>query len=184
MQGHGTVSFYANSGFAVNFKIFLCSDVEVCDCFHSGTFFTFDLYVAASVHVDVAISMHIDIPIGAYVHTVGGKNIQGALLTHFNPGLPIGMTDIKTVAIVAHGYLMAFGSADAAGLSPDGPQGGVPASPLFGQIVSPTDGVEAVMRPAYRPPSTLIAGAEGNVLTGRVLVERLIESTAVTFSFP
>lgn len=72
----------------------------------------------------------------------------------------------------------AFGRADAAGLSPDGPQGSLPTSPLFGQVVSLTDGVEAVMRPAYRPPSTLIAGAEGNVLTGRVLVERLIESTA------
>ena len=72
----------------------------------------------------------------------------------------------------------AFGSAEAAGLSPDGPQADAPASPLFGQLVSPTDGVENVMRPAYRPPSTLIADAEGNVVTGRVLVERLIESTA------
>jgi uncharacterized protein len=72
----------------------------------------------------------------------------------------------------------AFGSAETAGLSPDGPQGDAPASPLFGQLVSPTDGVEGVMRPAYRPPSTLIAGAEGNVVTGRVLMERLIESTA------
>lgn len=73
---------------------------------------------------------------------------------------------------------VAFGSAEIAGLSPDGPQGDAPASPLFGQVVSPTDGVEGVMRPAYRPPSTIIAEAEGNVLTGRVLVERLIESTA------
>ena len=72
----------------------------------------------------------------------------------------------------------AFGSAETAGLSPDAGQGDAPASPLFGQLVSPTDGVEAVMRPAYRPPSTLIAGAEGKVMTGRVLVERLIESTA------
>ena len=72
----------------------------------------------------------------------------------------------------------AFGRAETAGLSPDGPQGDAPASPLFGQLVSPTDGVEGVMRPAYRPPSTLIADAEGNVVTGRVLVERLIESTA------
>lgn len=72
----------------------------------------------------------------------------------------------------------AFGSAETAGLSPDAPAGGVPASPLFGQLVSPTDGVEAVMRPAYRPPSTLIAGGDAQVLTGRVLVERLIESTA------
>jgi hypothetical protein len=72
----------------------------------------------------------------------------------------------------------AFGSAETAGLSPDAPQGDAPASPLFGQLVSPTDGVESVMRPAYRPPSTLIAGAEADVMTGRVLVERLIESTA------
>lgn len=72
----------------------------------------------------------------------------------------------------------AFGRAETAGLSPDAPQSDAPVSPLFGQLVSPTDGVEGVMRPAYRPPSTLIAGAEGNVVTGRVLVERLIESTA------
>jgi hypothetical protein len=72
----------------------------------------------------------------------------------------------------------AFGRAETAGLSPDGPKGDAPASPLFGQLVSPTDGVEGVMRPAYRPPSTLIADGQGNVVTGRVLVERLMESTA------
>jgi hypothetical protein len=77
--------------------------------------------------------MQIYSAVGPHVYAVGAIHVQGSFLPKLNPALTIGVADIKTIAIITHGYLMAF-----AGSYPDKVVRSIQGSIIHDKTVSTT----------------------------------------------